>query len=353
MTRNHRSRRARVTLPAAVILLFALIGCDMPGDAGSAVLSPSSIEGTAALSTTADSPKAWDANTLYSRAGIYVSHRGKVWVSRWWITRGQEPGANSWNGWQEVNPSTPSKNPANPDPWDAQTLYNSKGFYVTHNGRVWVSLWWITRGQEPGANTWNGWKPVTPASPPWAHIAAGWKHNLAVSGRGELYAWGNNRRGQLGDGSAENKSTPVKIGDASDWKHTAAGSSFSLAINAEGQLYAWGENNRGQLGDGGRENKSRPSEIASGTVWTDITAGGGHGLALNSGGELYAWGRNREGQLGDGSTVDRLRPTRIGVRNNWTHIAAGVDYSLAINSDGQLYAWGRNKRRAAGRRQHQ
>ena len=119
--------RAMAAISAAAISLFVSIGCDMPGspEFGHAERPAGGDETvlSAARSTVPAGPKAWDVNTHYKRAGIRVSHKGRVWVSRWWITRGQEPGANTWNGWKEVNPRTPSKDPANPDSWDARTLY--------------------------------------------------------------------------------------------------------------------------------------------------------------------------------------------------------------------------------------
>lgn len=152
--------RAMAAISAAAISLFVSIGCDMPGSAefGHAERPAGGDETvlSAARSTVPAGPKAWDVNTHYKRAGIHVSHKGRVWVSQWWITRGQEPGANTWNGWKEI------------------------------------------RAADPPALTW-------------AHAAAGWRHSLAINSRGELYAWGRNRDGQLGDGTAANRSRPVKI----------------------------------------------------------------------------------------------------------------------------------------------
>ena len=106
--------------------------------------------------------------------------------------------------------SSQSPIPANPPAWDANTLYNKAGLYVTHKGSTWVSKWSITRGAEPGVNTWNGWKQVS-APPKWVTASAGVGHALAINEKGELYAWGYNSYGQLGDGSTANRSSPVKI----------------------------------------------------------------------------------------------------------------------------------------------
>ena len=55
--------------------------------------------------------------------------------------------------------------------------------YVTHNGKVWVSQWYITLGAEPGANTWNGLKQVTPP-PKWASVSASQYRSFAINDKG-------------------------------------------------------------------------------------------------------------------------------------------------------------------------
>ena len=337
---KHRSARwARFTAVIAVIFLFALIGCQLQ-----VTEPPLSAQDGADFSASAQAavpanPPAWDANTLYSRAGLYVTHKGKVWVSQWYITRGAEPGANAWNGWKSAD--VPSMDRNNPKPWIATVNYNAKGYYVKHRGRLWVSQWSITRGAEPGANAWNGWKSVDP--PRWVSVSARGSYTLALNNKGRLYAWGNNSSGRLGDGTTTDRSTPTRVGTASNWARISPGSGHSLAINTKGELYAWGGNNYGRLGDGTTTARKTPTRIGTASNWEHIAVGRSFNLAINKDGELYAWGRNSLGQLGDNTETDRHRPTRIGTASNWTDIAAGYNHSLALNSNGELYAWGNGK----------
>lgn len=78
----------------------------------------------------------------------------------------------------------------------------------------------------------------------------------------------------------------------------AAGYGHFLAINSSGQLFSWGLNDDGQLGNGGFSNSSTPTQVGSSTNWIDVACGDYHSLALNSNGDVYAWGRNIEQQCG-------------------------------------------------------
>ena len=67
----------------------------------------------------------------------------------------------------------------------------------------------ITESAEPGANTWNGWKQATPPSK-WTDVSVSASYSFAINEKGELYAWGRNNDGQVGDGTTIDRSSPVK-----------------------------------------------------------------------------------------------------------------------------------------------
>ena len=101
-------------------------------------------------------------------------------------------------------------------------------------------------------------------------IAADYNHSLALDSDGQFYSWGRDHSGQLGDGGAINstdfQASPVAV-DTSDVLNgktitaIAAGSEFSLALDSDGQLYSWGRDDYGQLGDGGT-NTNQASPVA-------------------------------------------------------------------------------------------
>ena len=90
----------------------------------------------------------------------------------------------------------------------------------------------------------------------------------------------------------------------------AAPTGYSAVVTNDGTVVAWGENKSGQLGDGTTTNVSAPKLI--GTGYKVVAAGYYHSVAIKADGTLWAWGSNEAGQIGDGSTMDRSTPVLIG-----------------------------------------
>jgi len=196
------------------------------------------------------------------------------------------------------------------------------------------------------------WESVLAEGEYIVQVAAGSSHSLALTNTGVVYAWGQNRYGQLGDDSTETRTIPVKVHDGamgnSDVEAIAAGAYHSLALK-DGMVYAWGFNIYGQLGDDSTETRTIPVEVHDGAMGNSdveaIAAGAYHSLALRNG-TAYAWGRNFESQLGDGTTTDRETPVKVqdgAMGNSGVEAIAAADLHSLVLKNGTVYAWGANQ----------
>lgn len=103
-------------------------------------------------------------------------------------------------------------------------------------------------------------------------------HELALTAAGAVWAWGDNARGQLGIGTQVNSNIPVLVtGLPSSIVDVRAGGEHSLALDGAGNVWAWGDNQYGQVGNGTTTNVLPPIEVLSGV--TQISAGSFHSLA--------------------------------------------------------------------------
>ena len=177
-------------------------------------------------------------------------------------------------------------------------------------------------------------------------ITIGKKHTCALTTGGEVLCWGNNSFGQLGDGAKENKVTPVAVDRLpSGVTAISAGGDHTCALLTTGEVFCWGSNVYGQLGDGANSSKTTPvavNELHSGVA--AIGAGYVHTCALTTDGAVHCWGGNYVGQLGDGSTLAKSIPTPVtGLGNPVTALAINATHSCAIITGGRVQCWGANE----------
>jgi hypothetical protein len=171
-------------------------------------------------------------------------------------------------------------------------------------------------------------------------IAAGHRHFLALdSDTGQLFAWGHNGSGQVGNGSRLDVATPVPVlgGVAA----MSAGDGFSLAVGSDGSLFSWGRNLRGQLGTGDTSDRLTPTAVPAVSNTVAVAAGGAHSLILLDNGLVLACGDNSFGQLGLGTTTGTSVPTAVPGLANIAAISAGRHHSAALGAT-DTYLWGRN-----------
>lgn len=192
-------------------------------------------------------------------------------------------------------------------------------------------------------------------------IAVGSRTACAIDTDGDLYCWGRNGAGGLGNGiTGTNSDTPVAVtlpSGVSTWTKMTVGDGHTCAVADTGDAYCWGNDADGQLGDGDpRANSNTPQLVVkpSGvTSWLDITAGGSHSCGIGNNNDAYCWGKNQNGQVGKGGvSSDALFPTRVRELTStitaWKQISANGNNSCAVASDDDLYCWGANSNGEVG-----
>lgn len=175
----------------------------------------------------------------------------------------------------------------------------------------------------------------------WCQVATMLSHAAALKTDGTLWAWAENRAGGLGQSdpalqTAVQAADPVQIGSDTNWTHIAIGAAHSLALKNDGSLWAWGQNDRGQIGDGTKSNKFAATQIGSDRDWSAVSAGHFTSFALKNDGSLWGWG------FSNGPAGDQLLPRRIEAGGRFATISANDFLLLALRSDGTLWISGAN-----------
>jgi alpha-tubulin suppressor-like RCC1 family protein len=184
----------------------------------------------------------------------------------------------------------------------------------------------------------------------WQTVISGANYTVALGPAG--YAmWGGNEEGQAGSGVYGPIDIPpsiVNFGFAI--ASIVVGNEHDCTTDAGGVVRCWGDNRSGQIGNGTLPNDQlTPAIIDVGGV-PDLLAAGGFTTCAVRAGELRCWGNNEQGQLGLGDSglgTERTLPTRVGTATDWHLVQPGVNHTCGVRDDG-LYCWGDNRRGQLG-----
>jgi len=179
--------------------------------------------------------------------------------------------------------------------------------------------------------------------------------SVALDDKGNVWSWGDGDGGQLGLGDSdslveeEDYSTPQKINSLENIVAIARGYDHTVALDENGNVYTFGENDRGQLGNGSNEDSDYPILVTISDI-VMIAAGSDSTYAIDVNGSLWGWGENNDGQLGQGEedTADHSTPVRIPLIESVTSVAAGKAHVLALGVSGKVYGWGLNASNQVG-----
>lgn len=193
-------------------------------------------------------------------------------------------------------------------------------------------------------------------------VAAGPRHNLAVTDRGAVYTWGDGKEGVLGHGADESwrwgfwmrdtvEPAPRLVrklaDDGIEVASAAAGLCHSVCVDRTGHVHAWGQGRFNQLGVGAKNAPAfttEPTRVPALGRVRDLAAGGNFNVAVGADGSMISWGANGNGELGLGNSNDKRgdvpRPVHNPGAASFASASAGWRHAAATSSDGRLWTWG-------------
>ena len=232
------------------------------------------------------------------------------------------------------------------------SVVSGAGYSCGLNGEGQAYCWGEgARGQIGDGATEDRATPTRiPTTVSFSTLAAGWNHvcGLSEDGRegGRAYCWGANDAGQLGDGTTADRSIPTPVRTALRFTTLSAGSAHTCGTTSAGTvagaIYCWGDNKYGQLGDGTLSSHSTPVAVNASERFVSVSAGSVHTCALTQDHEAWCWGRNTYGQLGDGSAVSRPSPVQVSGGHDFTSVKAFGSHTCGTTTSEELFCWGYN-----------
>lgn len=188
---------------------------------------------------------------------------------------------------------------------------------------------------------------------PQRQVAVGASHACVLDDAGAVRCWGDNRMGQLGDGTYTARDTPTLVRGIGLAVEIAAAEVETCARLRDGTVWCWGRNHHGALGDGvarhgcaitepaDEDCSATPVRVAGITAATQISVGLNGACAVERGRAL-CWGWNTDGRLGDGTETDRATPTPValGPGADVVSVFSGYLDGCVVRADGALWCWG-------------
>ena len=172
-------------------------------------------------------------------------------------------------------------------------------------------------------------------------VTAGARHTCGWTETGNVWCWGENLYGQIGDGTSSNQPEPVQVTGLSGVVQVEAGAAHTCAVQASGGAWCWGQGNNGQLGDGNMMVRRNPVRVGDAVNVMNISAGAFHSCLVNASGYVHCWGGNPNGQLGPGAAGSIVAsPMLVSGLGGAVEVTAAAQHTCARLATGTVQCWG-------------
>ena len=282
------------------------------------------------------------------------------------VDAGQNGQVNAFNGQQVQYGCVPIDNfsstftpPAGVTSVQVQTIYNNRRFdscaqlggTINSSGQLYT--WGLNTNGELGNGTAGGTNVSSPIVVPGGFIfakifspgiGAESSYSMGITSTGVLYAWGSGAHGEIGNSTTSVYSSPVLVAGGITWSNIMATSTHIYGLATNGNLYAWGSNASGILGVNSTTSAfSSPVLVSGGLTFATYGMTSQVGIGLTTSGAIYMWGfGNSDGRFGNNTTSNYSSPVLVVGGLSWANFCCVGANTLAITTTGVLYGWGQN-----------
>lgn len=189
--------------------------------------------------------------------------------------------------------------------------------------------------------------PRAARGPQWRSISQGRATTCGVRTDGSGWCWGENARGQVGDGTRIDRARPVRL--EGEWRTLGIARDTVCGLRTDASIWCWGANNRGQAGDGTYQDRDTPNRVSF--TWDELfqSEDGTVTCGIRPDRLAWCWGANDRGQIAEESRRDRRIPHELfeqgGVR--WRTVSPGLT-GCGVQADGSGWCWGANDQGQTG-----